>query len=353
MDLIERAAAHLEKAKAKSPDPAVLEALSREDNALESATVEEIEPPAAPPAGPTPGNGAAAHRAADPLEVESKMSEPVPEAAPAPEPQPVLELEPEPDAGRSSDSEKGQRIELDFSKFAKSGLILPFGKSNQLTEEFRHIKRDVLTLRNLEDVPNSNMIMVTSAAPGEGKTHTAVNLAISIASERDLTALIIDADVTRPRVLDRLGIKADRGLIDLLDDPSLDVSDVILKTNIETLSIIPAGPRHQRSTELLSSRRMREVATELAERYNDRIIIFDTAPLLATSEPAILVKLVGQILVVVEAEKTTKGAITSAVEMIKGHQGVGFILNKARPQIGASLIGGYYNYYSYGYQNKK
>ena len=349
MDLIERAAAHLEKAKAKSPDPAVLEALSREEDALESAAVEEIAPPAAPPAAPTPANGAAAQRAADPLEADSREPQPAPELEPAAESEPA----PESDADKGRDSGRGQRVELDFSKFAKSGLILPFGKSTQLTEEFRHIKRDVLTLRNLEDVPNSNMIMVTSAAPGEGKTHTAVNLAISIASERDLTALIIDADVTRPRVLDRLGVKADRGLIDLLDDPSLDVSDVMLKTNIETLSIIPAGPRHQRSTELLSSRRMREVATELAQRYNDRIIIFDTAPLLATTEPAILVKLVGQILVVVEAEKTTKGAITSAVEMIKGHQGVGFVLNKARPQIGASLIGGYYNYYSYGYQNKK
>ena len=337
MDLIERAAQHLEKSKAGPPDAGVLESLSRRGEELDRRPAESVVPSQddSPPSAKPPANGAGGHAVA-----EQDLPESVKPETARPEETDVA-------------AKRGQRIDLDFSKFSKNGLLLPFGKSTQLTEEFRHIKRDVLTLRNLEDVPNSNMIMVTSAAPGEGKTHTAVNLAISIASERDLTALIIDADVTRPRVLHRLGISADRGLIDLLDDPSLDVSDVMLKTNIDTLSIIPAGPRHQRSTELLASQRMRDVAEEIAQRYSDRIIIFDTAPLLATTEPAILTKLVGQILVVVEAEKTTKGAITSAMEMIKGHQGVGFVLNKARPQIGASLIGGYYNYYSYGYQNKK
>ena len=333
MDLIERAAQHLEKAKALTPDPTVVETLERAPGKEGgTATVESMPPQATAAEAEAPkGNGAADASAVKPAEASPRAAAQQPETA-----------------GRNNN-----RVELDFSKFAKNGLILPFGKSNQLTEEFRHIKRDVLTLKNLEDVPNSNMIMVTSAAPGEGKTHTAVNLAISIASERDLTALIIDADFARPRVLNRLGVSAERGLIDLLDDPSLDISDVIVKTNIETLSIIPAGPKHQRSTELLSSRRMREVASELAQRYNDRVIIFDTAPLLATSEAAVLVSLVGQILIVVEAEKTSKGAISSAVEMIKGHQGVGFVLNKARPQIGASLIGGYYNYYNYGYQYNK
>ena len=331
MDLIERAAQHLEKAKALTPEPSAVETLERAPAQPESpAEFDQRSPRQAEEAtGPAKSNGSAAHVVEKAAEAQAKSETVKPE------------------------SQNNRRVELNFAKFEKRGLILPFGKSNQLTEEFRHIKRDVLTLRNLEDVPNSNMIMVTSAAPGEGKTHTAVNLAISIASERDLTALIIDADFTRPRVLDRLGVSAERGLIDLLDDPSLDVSDVLLKTNIDTLSIIPAGPKHQRSTELLSSRRMREVADEIAQRYNDRIIIFDTAPLLATSEPAVLVKLVGQILVVVEAESTSKGAISSAVEMIKGHQGVGFVLNKAKPQIGASLIGGYYNYYSYGYQYNK
>ena len=253
-----------------------------------------------------------------------------------------------PKNGPQNGSSRGSRqIELDFSVFSKNGVLLPFGRSTQVTEEFRHIKRDVLALRGVEDLENANMVMVTSASPGEGKTHTAINLAMSIASERDLTALLIDADFTRPRVLDRLGVSADRGLIDLLDDPSLDVSDVILKTNIETLSVIPAGPRHQRSTELLSSRRMDQLADEIARRYNDRVIIFDTAPLLATTEPAALVRHVGQILIVVEAEKTSKGALSSAVEMVKGHQGVGFVLNKVRPQFGSMLGGGYYNYYSY------
>ena len=340
MDLIERAAEHLEKAKGEAPDPGVLEVLSRE--AADGPAQTDDAPPQARRERPVE---------ALPRQVEARESKAEAGSDGA------VQRPPEPQGAGGSSSGPGSSskyVELDFSRFKKNGLILPFGKSNRLTEEFRHIKRDVLTLKNLENVPNSNMIMVTSAAPGEGKTHTALNLALSIASERDLTALIIDADFSRPRVLDRLGVKsAERGLIDLLDDPTLDVSDVLVRTNIETFSMIPAGPKHQRSTELLSSRRMQQVAREIAERYSDRIIIFDTAPLLATSEPAVLVKLVGQILVVVEAEKTTKGAISSAVEMIKGHQGVGFILNKVRPQFGGAILGGYYDHYTYGYKYKK
>jgi len=241
----------------------------------------------------------------------------------------------------------GRSVELDFTSFEANGILLPFGKNTPRTEEFRHIKRDVLNLRNVDGLANSNLVMVTSAVPGEGKTHTAINLAMSIATERDLTALLIDADVTRPRVMQRLGISSDKGLIDLLDDPGLDVSDVILRTNVETLSIIPAGPRHQRSTELLSSQRMHRVAEEISKRYDDRIVIFDTAPLLATTEPAALLKHVGQILVVVEAEKTSKGALSSAMEIIKGHRGVGFVLNKVRPQLGNALTGNYYGYQGY------
>lgn len=331
MNLIERAADHITKQKVEPMSGGV-----------------EPFPPALPVDEPgVPGLSGLPPSA---LPLSPDRSDPVGQA-PGPVPQDDSRLEP----GRApgSDSRAPKYIELDPATMQKNRILMPFGPSTQLTEEFRHIKRDVLSLRSVEGVAHANMIMVTSAAPGEGKTHTAINLAMSIASERDLTALLIDVDFTRPQVLARLGVSAEIGLINLLEDPSLDVSDAILRTNIESLSIIPAGPSHQRSTELLASRRMQELASEIATRYSDRIIIFDTAPLLATTEPAVLVRHVGQILVVVEAEKTSKGAINSAVDMIKDHSGIGFVLNKMRPQLGQSLVGGYYNYYNYGYQNKK
>jgi receptor protein-tyrosine kinase len=172
--------------------------------------------------------------------------------------------------------------------------------------------------------------MLTSSLPGEGKTYCAINLAMSIAMELDHTVLLVDADVARPSVLRTLGLPAQRGLMDLLVDDKLDVSDVLLRTNVDTLAILSAGTSTPRATELLASSTMANLVHEIANRYPDRIVIFDSPPLLLTSEARALASHMGQIVVVVEAQKTTQHALGEALRQLDGHPNVNLIYNKTR-----------------------
>ena len=236
--------------------------------------------------------------------------------------------------------------EIDLDRLADMGFLTPKGGRSRIREEFRVIKRGVL--QNALQPGRSrglpgNLVMVTSARPDEGKSFTAVNLAISIALERDYTVLLIDGDFAAPSVAPILGIESEKGMVDVLEDPSIDLSEVMIRTNIEKLSILPAGASHNLSTELLASHRMSSVVSEIAQRYQDRIVIFDAPPLLATSEPSTLAMHVGQIILVVEADRTTKAAVKEALEMITTGASVGAVLNRCSPRIGQAQFGSYYN----------
>lgn len=185
--------------------------------------------------------------------------------------------------------------------------------------------------------------MVTSARPKEGKTFTSLNLALSIASEREMHVLLIDCDVHRQALVEYFGIEAQKGLVDLVAEPTLDIGDVLLRTNIPNLSLIPSGKAGPHVPELLSSNRMSALVEEMVRRYPDRFIIFDAPPCLATSDPSILAGLVGQIVFVVEASQTQEHEIASALRLISACPTIGLILNKtlgaARDQFGS------YSYY--------
>jgi receptor protein-tyrosine kinase len=233
---------------------------------------------------------------------------------------------------------------INLARLKQAGLITPDGERSQLAEEFRVIKRPLLMNafgRGAARVANGNLIMVTSSLPGEGKSFCAVNLAMSIAMERDHTVLLIDADVAKPSVPRYLGLKTDRGLMDLLIDDSLQMSDVLIKTNVEKLTLLPAGRGHRYATELLASNAMDRLLDDVARRYPDRIIIFDSPPLLATSEARVLATHMGQIVMVVEAEKTTHEAVKEALKHIEGCEVVGMVLNKGKVAGGTD----YYGYY--------
>jgi protein-tyrosine kinase len=176
----------------------------------------------------------------------------------------------------------------------------------------------------------ANLIMITSSLPGEGKTYCAINLAMSIAMELDHTVLLVDADVARPSILPTLGLPPHRGLMDILLDDKLDMADVMLRTNVDTLSILPAGTRTPRATELLASSTMSSLLTEIATRYSDRIVIFDSPPLLLTSEARVLAEHMGQIVMVVEAQTTTQHAVKEALHQLEGYPNVNLIYNKTR-----------------------
>jgi len=178
-------------------------------------------------------------------------------------------------------------------------------------------------------VRRANCIMVTSSVPGEGKTFSAVNLALSLASEVDSRVLLIDCDAVRPQVMERLGLDNESaGLLDKLRQPELALSNLILRTNIPKFSLLPAGRADLHATELLASEAMRTVIDELATRYLDRIVVFDAPPLLAAPETRILASLVGQIVVVVEAHKTSQQTVIDAIAQLESCPVVMTILNK-------------------------
>ncbi len=175
---------------------------------------------------------------------------------------------------------------------------------SRISEEFRLAQRQLLraAFAPTAEAGLSNLLMVTSARPGEGKSFTALNLAGSVALQGDHHVLLIDSDAKRDSICQALGLADAPGVLDLAADPSMDASDVILRTEIENLSILPVGQERGRSSELFASREMTQLIQRLGRRYADRLLILDAAPCLSTSDPAALAPIVGQILFVVEAE---------------------------------------------------
>ncbi len=219
---------------------------------------------------------------------------------------------------------------LNFSSMEHSGFITPEMARCQLSEEFRKIKRPLIKNAfgsSSSLVERGNLIMVTSAVAGEGKTYTAINLALSMALEMDHTVLLVDADVLRPTIFKKLGINDDPGLADYLKVASLSVADVMYRTNIDDFVLMPAGMYSAQSVELLASARMVQLVNELAERYSDRVIIFDAPPLLLSNEAKILADMVGQIVMVVEAATTSQSQVLEALDDIRD-KSVCMVLNK-------------------------
>ena len=263
---------------------------------------------------------------------------PVPTEAPSPVSQPAARA-------------PAKTVRIDLARLAAHGMVTPDQPRSGIAEEFRLIKRPLLA-NAVQDGPtaveNGNLIMISSALPGEGKTFNAINLAISMAMELDYTVLLIDADVSRPSVLRELDIPPQAGLMDVLAGEVADLSEVLLKTNIDKLSILPAGMPHQRATELLASDAMTQLLEQIAHRYADRIIVFDSPPLLVTTESRVLATHMGQVVLVVEAGRTTHAHVRQALATIETCPIRMLVLNKTRER----SVGGYYGYgYGYGYGN--
>ena len=240
--------------------------------------------------------------------------------------------------------EPGRHVNIDFGWLKARGFITPEAAMSQIAEEFRVIKRPIIRNalgRGGNRIRNGNLVMVTSALPSEGKTFTSLNLALSMATEVDSTVLLVDGDVAHPSIPGLLGAPHGPGLLDLLTRDDLDFGDALVRTNVEKLSILPAGSRHRRSTELLASEQMASLLREIATRYQDRIIVFDSPPLLATTEARVLAANMGQIVMVVAADSTSQHAVNQALTTIEGCEVVMMVLNKAS----RTDVGAYYGYY--------
>ena len=225
-----------------------------------------------------------------------------------------------------------KRVELDVVALAAQGFLMPHTPRSQTGDQYRVIKRPLIKNamgKGAATINHANLLMVTSALAGEGKSFTSINLALSIAAELDNTVMLVDADVARPSVLRMLGLPQGPGLLDVLEE-RVEMSDVLLRTNVEKLTILPSGTPHPRATELLASDAMSHLLENMARRYPDRIIIFDSPPLLLTSESHVLASNMGQIVLVVESERTTQHAVKESLRQLEGLSNVNLIYNKSR-----------------------
>lgn len=264
--------------------------------------------------------------------------------AETPEPAPVFQS---PQA--AAEAEGRRTVPIDRTALADKGLLVPGGAITPLAEEFRMIKRQLLlTSRAIAAAETrkadqrARMVLVCSAQPGDGKTFCAVNLAISMASERDVEVLLVDADFAKPSIPDRLGIASGPGLLDALAGAVNSVEDCILDTDIPQLSILPAGKRTNSDTELLASERARAMLDGIAAANPRRIVIFDSPPALAASPASVLALHVGQVMLVVRADRTSESDLREAVKQLDGCEHIQLVLNSVSFQSGRNRFGSYY-----------
>jgi protein-tyrosine kinase len=236
-------------------------------------------------------------------------------------------------------------IRVDRQALRGEGLMPPEHQERALADQYRQIKRPLIANafgRDTQRLTKGQLIMMASAMPGEGKTFTSINLALSMALEKDVSVLLIDADVAKPHISRTFGVINEPGLLDLLRDESAQVESFIVPTDVPGLSILPAGSRSDTATELLASQRMEHIARCLIERDPSRIALIDSPPLLLTSESRALAQAAGQIVMVVRAGYTPQQSVLDAISYLGEGKSIGLVLNQSV----AATPGGYY--YSYG-----
>jgi exopolysaccharide/PEP-CTERM locus tyrosine autokinase len=234
-------------------------------------------------------------------------------------------------------------VEIDQAALRRSGMLPPEHQAGDIARQYRQIKRPLVDNafgHNTPRAASSQLIMLASAIAGEGKTFTSVNLAFSLALEKDVHVVLVDADVIKPQTSRVLGLDKEPGLLDVLQDPNRDIESVILPTNVRNLSVVPAGNRLESATELLASERMREICKRMTEVDPHRIILFDSPPLLLTSESQTLAQVAGQIVVVVRASTTPQRMVLDALRHIPEGKRAALILNQ-------SVAAAETNYYYY------
>ncbi len=261
------------------------------------------------------------------------------------------------DSGSASSEEVGNGRELiiDRQALRDAGLLAPEGQERSVADQYRLIKRPLLDNaagRNAHDADDANLIMISSALAGDGKTFNCINLALSIAQEKDNSVLLVDADIAKPHISRLFNVAEEKGLIDILNDPSLDINDVTIRTDVPGLSMMPAGNSSDHATELLASKRMARLVSALSSQTRDRVVVFDSPPLLETSEAHVLAGLMGQIVLVVCAGRTPQKAVISALESFDKSKAVNLLFNQAATGLGSESYGQYAYGYGYGSESE-
>jgi Mrp family chromosome partitioning ATPase len=249
-------------------------------------------------------------------------------------------------APAASQGFRGGLYRIDRSRLEAAGLIVPESGITAQLEEFRLVKRQLLQqseqMRRQGGGGTAQRVLVTSPLPGEGKSFCAANLALSIAAERDSEVVLVDFDAAKNTVLNTLGLPNGPGLIDALADPRVDVLDCVMGTDIPGLSVLPGGHSTSSDNEYLAAARCHDVLDRLTDGAPNRIVLFDSPPTLAASLPVELAKLVGQVALVVMADRTSQGAIEDAVSLLSGCPNIQLLLNAVQFSPSGRRFGTYY-----------
>lgn len=298
---------------------------------------------------PTPATGSLIERAAEAYDFGNILrgTQPKAEEQNAQQVQPAPQAPVAPSPAAPAQAEPGI-ARIDRHVLRESGFIVPGAPPSALSEEFRLVKRQIIVAAlgsgGNAPVRDGRLVLICSAQPNEGKTFCSVNLALSMTSETDVEVLLVDADVAKPEILSTLGLAGNAGLMDALADPSLDVEKLIIKTDVEGLSVLPAGRQTNNDTELLASTRTHTLIRALLENNPRRIILFDTAPALAASPASALAMHVGQVLLVVRADQTGESELREAIGLIDACPHIQLMLNGVTFSGSNRKFGSYYGF---------
>jgi exopolysaccharide/PEP-CTERM locus tyrosine autokinase len=238
----------------------------------------------------------------------------------------------------------GAAVIVDHNALRAAGMLPPVHQEQEIAQQYRRIKRPLINNalgRGVPQLARGNLIMVTSAVPGEGKTFMSLNLALSLRLEEDVTVLLVDGDFVNPRLTQSLGLESRPGLLDIVKDPALSVDSAILTTDLPGLAFLPAGHHEANATELVASARMHQVVSKLGSDNPARLVLFDSAPLLVTTESQALAHFAGQVVMVVHADQTPQHAVFDALETLAEDKPVFMVLNQTTRH---SHTGYYYEY---------
>ncbi len=277
------------------------------------------------------------------------------EAESAPAPEPVFErgFGPVDSFEIPAPARAGEPVASDRLMLAQKGMIVPGAPIGPLAEEFRLIKRQLLVNRERiagtggeGAAARARTMLVCSARPQDGKTFCAINLALSMAAERDIEVLLVDADFAKPDVMRQLGLDEGPpgrlGLLDALADDHLDPETLVVRTDVPHLSVLPVGTQSTSDTELLASARTRAVVARLLAADPRRVVLFDSPPALAASPASVLAMLVGQVMMVVRADRTPESELAAAVALLDACEHISLVLNAVSFVPGSARFGSYY-----------
>lgn len=278
---------------------------------------------------------------------EQHLPEVQPQAVPEPVPVKAAPVNAEPEKALPLSPQPAGVADINLQRLADLGFIVPGHPPTALSEEFRIVKRPLLLNafggRSTPSVDRGRAILVCSAHPNEGKTFCSINLAMSLVNERNVEVVLVDADVAKPEILSSLGVTGAAGLLDAIVQ-DVDPETLIIPTTIPGLSVLPAGHQTPNDTELLSSAEAFALVEALLAKNPARIVIFDCAPALAASPASALAHHIGQILLVVRADRTSENDLSEAVKLLAGQAPIQLLLNGMTFPGSSQKYGSYYGY---------